>query len=145
MKIYFAPQLLFLFCLLFLSLPTRAEEAAPPSTPHEISNEEAIAKAQSFLRSTNRDKYWRIDEPTIKLRADGEFKDKIWDISFPPIRKGTDKSDIDTNSDPMAKLVTLMPFLMWVLIDTGKMYYNEFRTRGGRIYVIQTPAKIPTE
>lgn len=129
---------------LFL-LPTRAEEAAPLLPPHKISNDEAIAKAQHFLRSTNRNKYWHIDEPTIKLRADGEFKDKIWDISFPPLRNGAEKSDIDPNSDPMAKLVTMMPFLMWVLIDTDKMYYNELKARDGRIYVIQTPAKIPTE
>lgn len=144
MKIYLAPQLLYLFCLFFFSLTARAEQAAPSSS-QGVTNVEAIAKAQYFLQSTQRDKYWRIDEPTIKLRADGEFKGKIWDISFPPIRKGPDKSDTDPNSDPMTNLVTVMPFLMWVLIDTGKMYYNEFRAKDGRIYVIQMPAKIPTE
>lgn len=145
MKNFPAPRLLFFICFFFLSLSIRADEIPPAPPSQEISNEEAIAKAQHFLRSTNRDKYWRIDEPTIKSRADGKFKDKIWDISFPPIRKPGEKSDGDPNGDPMATLVKMMPFLMWVFIDTGKMYYNEFRTRDGRIYVIATPASIPTE
>ena len=140
-----APRSLLFLCLFFLSLSIRADETAPVLPSREISNEEVIAKAQRFLRSTNRDKYWRIDEPTIKLRTDGEFKDKIWDISFPPIRKPGEKSDIDSNGDPMAALVKMMPFLMWVFIDTGKMYYNEFRARDGRIYVIATPARTTTE
>ena len=145
MKLYAPLQLLLFFCLCLLALSSRANEATPIPKQQEISKEEAIARAQHFLRSTNRDKYWRVDGSTIKLREDGKFKDKIWDISFPPKQDGAEKNDLGSNSDPMAKLVTRMPFLMWVLIDTGKMYYNEYRAKDGRIFVIQSPAIISTE
>ena len=98
--------------------------------------------AKDYCRKTNREKCWRIDEPKITLRSDGIFKDRIWDISFPPIENGWGKSDLDPKTLTMMQM---LPFMMLVVIGTGEMKYNQIQINGKHIDVILMSAKVPTE
>lgn len=130
------------FFLFFVSVLSYADEALPNTAAHEISKEDAIAMAQDYCRKTNREKYWRIDNPKISLRDKGPFKDKIWDISFPPIENGWGKSDLDPKTLTMMQM---LPFMMIVFIETGEMKYNQIEINGRHIDVVLMPAKHPAE
>lgn len=133
--------------LVFLMLPLCAHAVAPENTPGPagVTQEQAVSMAQAYCRNTGRDKYWLLEEPQIELRDKGQHAGKIWDISFPSKRKRSGDLGGEPAEPPIDTLVRMLPFLMWVVIESGDMFYNEFRAKNGKIYVIATPAKTHPE
>lgn len=122
--------------IFFLSLPVFSEEKTSNAV---ASKEEAIKMAQNYCIKTNKDKFWKIDEPKIIIRNKGKFENKIWDIKFPPLENGSGRSNLNLNElTPMQ----MMPFMMIVFIETGEMKYNNIKVNGQYLDVVLMPAKL---